>query len=93
MAYSTSANKQYDYNHKENHALWLDKAYVERSLEVYRTVFEKYKTICRGYAGPAVIEVFGEEPFSPEAREANVRLDEKQQQLHIYEESRKRNCF
>ena len=43
--YSTSANKQYDYDHKENHALWLDKAYVERSLEVYRTVFEKYKTI------------------------------------------------
>ena len=85
--YSTSANKQYDYDHRENHALWLDKAYVERSLEVYRTVFEKYKTICRGYAGPAVIEVFGEEPFSPETREANIRLDDKQQQLHIYERS------
>ena len=85
--YSTSANKQYDYDHKENQALWMDKAYVERSLEVYRTVFEKYKDICPGYAGPAVIEVFGEEPFSPEARDANVRLNEKQQQLHIYERS------
>ncbi len=83
--YSTAANKQYDYDHKENQALWMDKAYVERSLEVYRTVFEKYKTICRGYAGPAVIEVFGEEPFSPVAKEANIRLNEKQQQLHIYE--------
>lgn len=85
--YGTSANKQYDYDHKENQALWMDKAYVERSLEVYRTVFEKYKDICRGYAGPAVIEVFGEEPFSPESREANIRLNEKQQQLHIYERS------
>ena len=85
--YSTSANKQYDYDHKENQALWMDKAYVERSLEVFRTVFEKYKDICPGYAGPAVIEVFGEEPFSPEAREANIRMDEKQQQLHIYERS------
>ena len=85
--YSTSANKQYDYDHKENQALWMDKAYVERSLEVYRTVFEKYKDICRGYAGPAVIEVFGEEPFSPVAKEANIRLNEKQQQLHIYERS------
>ena len=85
--YSTSPNKQYDYDHKENQALWMDKAYVERSLEVFRTVFEKYKDICPGYAGPAVIEVFGEEPFSPEAREANIRMDEKQQQLHIYERS------
>ena len=85
--YSTSANKQYDYDHKENQALWMDKAYVERSLEVFRTVFEKYKDICPGYAGPAVIEVFGEEPFSPETREANIRMDEKQQQLHIYERS------
>ena len=82
---STSANKQYDYDHKEDYGLWMDKAYVERSLEVYRTVFEKYKDICPGYAGPAVIEVFGEEPFSPESREANVRLDEKQQQIDIYE--------
>ena len=85
--YSTSANKQYDYDHRENHALWMDKAYVERSLEVYRTVFEKYKDICPGYAGPAVIEVFGEEPFSPATKEANIRLDEKQQQLSIYERS------
>ena len=85
--YSTSANKQYDYDHRENHALWMDKAYVERSLEVYRTVFEKYKDICPGYAGPAVIEVFGEVPFSPETKAANIRLDEKQQQLSIYERS------
>lgn len=85
--YSTSANKQYDYDHRENHALWMDKAYVERSLEVYRTVFEKYKDICPGYAGPAVIEVFGEEPFSPASKDANIRLDEKQQQLSIYERS------
>ena len=85
--YSSSPNKQYDYDHRENHALWMDKAYVERSLEVYRTVFEKYKDICPGYAGPAVIEVFGEVPFSPASKDANIRLDEKQQQLSIYERS------
>ena len=85
--FSTSANKQYDYDHRENQALWMDKAYVERSLEVYRTVFEKYKDICPGYAGPAVIEVFGEVPFSPANKDANIRLNEKQQQLSIYERS------
>lgn len=84
---STSANKQYDYDHKEDEALYLDKAYVERGLEVYRTVFEKYKELCAGYAGPAVIEVFGEEPFSPMAKEENPKFDDKQQQLYIYDRS------
>ncbi len=82
---STAANKQYDFDHKDDAALYFDKAYVERGLEVYRTVFEKYKDLCPGYAGPAVIEVFGEEPFSPKAKEENLKLDEKQQQLYIYE--------
>lgn len=85
--FTTSANKQYEYDHKEDVALWLDKAYVERSLEVYRTVFEKYKELAAGYAGPAVIEVFGETPFSPATKEANVKLDEKQQKLSIYQRS------
>ena len=84
---TTSANKQYEYDHKEDAAIWMDKAYVERSLEVYRTVFEKYKEMAAGYAGPAVIEVFGEEPFSPASKEANPKLDEKQQKLSIYQRS------
>lgn len=86
--YSTSVNKQYDYDHKEDAALWMDKAYVERSLEVYHTLFEEYKKIAPGYAGPAVIEVFGEEPFSPVQKEENVRYSEKQQQLVVEQKSR-----
>lgn len=85
--YSTQENKQYSYDHKEDTALWLDKAYVERSLEVYRTVFEKYKERASGYAGPAVIEVFGEEPFSPQSKDADLKLDDKQQKLSIYNRS------
>lgn len=84
---NTSANKQYDFDHKDDYALYFDKAYVERGLEVYRTVFEKYKNKCAGFAGPAVIEVFGEEPFAPKAKEENIKLDDKQQQLYIYDRS------
>lgn len=83
-AFSTSPNKQYTYDHREDNAIWMDKAYVERSLEVYRIVFEKYKDICAGYAGPAVIEVFGEVPFAPTAKEQSAKLSEKQRQLQIY---------
>jgi leucyl aminopeptidase (aminopeptidase T) len=36
-----------------------------------------------GYAGPAVIEVFGEEPFSPKQKEEAISLNEKQEQLSV----------
>ncbi len=61
---SVSANKQFDYDSREVRAVYFDKAYVERCLEV-RKDLEENKKMAAGYAGPAVIEVFGEEPFSP----------------------------
>ncbi len=85
--YSTAVNKQYSYDHREDNALWMDKAYVERSLEVYRTAFEKYKVEAAGYAGPAVIEVFGEEPFSPKTVDEALKLTDKQQQTLLYHRS------
>lgn len=82
--YTTSINKQFDYDHKEDAALWMDKAYVEYRLECLHNAFEKNKEIAPGYGGPAVIEVFGEKPFSPVAKEENVRFTDKQQQLWVH---------
>lgn len=86
-ACSSAANKQYDYDHKEDKALYYDKAYVERRLEVMKTSFEEMKKPANGQAGPAVIEVFGEIPFSPETKKEVLKLDEKQQQLSVYDMS------
>lgn len=85
--FSTPANKQFDYDHREDSGIILDKAIIERGLESYRCAFEKVKKEARGYAGPAVIEVFGEEPFSPETKEENVKLSSKQQKLSVYNKS------
>ena len=63
-ACSSAANKQYDYDHKEDKALYYDKAYVERRLEVMKTSFEEMKKLANGQAGPAFIEVYGEIQFS-----------------------------
>ena len=82
--YSTSVNKQFDYDHKEAAALWMDKAYVEYRLECRHNALENNKEIAPGYGGPAVIEVFGEEPFSPASKEENPHFDEKQQKLMVY---------
>ena len=84
---SVSPNKQFDYDQRENRALYLDKAYVERCLEVRKTYLEEVKDMAAGFAGPAVIEVFGEEPFSPVSKKEAPKYNEKQQQLSLYEMS------
>jgi leucyl aminopeptidase (aminopeptidase T) len=85
--YSTPVNRQYEYDHREVDALWMDKAYVEYAMECRRNAFETVKDIAPRYGGPAVIEVFGEEPFSPVAKEENPRYSEKQQKLSVYRQS------
>ena len=82
--YSTSVNKQYDYDMKEISALWMDKAYVEYRLECQHNALEAIKEIAPGYGGPAVIEVFGEVPFAPVNKKENPRYDEEQQKLVVH---------
>lgn len=76
-------NKQYDYDHKEDMALFLDGALAERKIEAVRNVFERHKELAALYGGPAVVESFGEEPFVPENKEAACRYTEKQQKLAV----------
>lgn len=82
--YPIDYNKQYNYDHKEDNGIYFDKAYVERRLECRKTAFEERKSLAAGYAGPAVIEVFGEIPFAPVTKKEAVHLDEKQQQLSVH---------
>lgn len=79
--YGAIANKQYEYDHKEDQALYLDRQYVNRRLEVTREAFEHLKAEAAVFGGPAVVEVFGEEPFAPEAKPEALRLSGKQQKL------------
>lgn len=87
--YATAVNKQYAYDHKEDAAVYFDKAYVERRIECRKAAFEACKELAAGYAGPAVIEVFGEVPFSPVTKEEAINFDEKQQQLSVYHMSQR----
>lgn len=76
-------NRQYDFDHKDDRALFFDKTYMKHKLEVTRTAFEKYKEEARGYAGPAVLETFGERGFDPENKEAALRMSEEQNSLWL----------
>ncbi len=80
---STSPNRQFDYDHRMDEGLYMDKALQERKLKLFGQAYEEYKDIIRLFAGPAVIETFGEEPFQPEAKPECVQLNEKQQALSV----------
>ena len=77
-------NKQYDYDHKADNALYLDKAFVERKLGVLRNTYEKHKEQAALFGGPACMEIFGEEPFAPVNKSEAFRLSEKQQKLDVH---------
>ena len=81
-------NKQFEYDHKDDKALYYDKGYVERFLEVYRAAFEEVKDQARKYGGPAVVETFGEKKVELKNRPENVELTEEQNHLNVYERSK-----
>ncbi len=80
---TTMPNKQYWFDHKFDEALYLDKAFVKRKLEVARQAYEERKDIAGKMAGPAVIEIFGENPFEPENKKEAPALTEEQQKLSV----------
>ncbi len=81
---STSPNRQYEYDHKSDKALYLDKAFIERRLEVLKTAYEERKQEAAWYAGPAVVETFGKAGFEPILNPFACQFSEKQQRLNVY---------
>ena len=73
--------QQYWFDHKFDEALYLDKAFVKRKLEVAKQAFENRKDLALKMAGPAVIEIFGENPFEPESKKEAYKLTKEQQKL------------
>ena len=76
-------NKQFDYDHKEDQALVLDKLLKERKLECMKNAYEKYKAEAAVFGGPAVVEIFGEKPFVPKTKKTACKLTEKQQKISV----------
>ena len=81
-------NWQYEYDHRQDQALFMDKRYVERRLEVMKTVYEKKRELAAQFAGPAVMETFGEKPFSPETKPEAPGYTPEQRELALMYDNR-----
>ena len=81
--YGTSANRQYDYDHRYDSALYMGNAFKERKLSILKTAYEEYKDLAAMCAGPAVVETFGEEEFEPVNKKTAFSLNDHQQELTL----------
>jgi len=82
--YGAIPNKQYDYDHRGDAALYLNDKFISKKLRALQNGFEEYKGLANGHAGPAVIEVFGEVPFIPKKSDNAYTLSDKQQKMQVH---------
>ena len=81
--YGAVPNKQFDYDHKDDAALFLDQEFVQRKLRVMQVAYEQVKELAGTHGGPAIIETFGEKPFTPENKKEAFSLTPHQQKLQV----------
>ncbi|MDO4260652.1 MAG: aminopeptidase [Eubacteriales bacterium] len=81
--YGSPASLQYEYDHKGDAALFMDKAFVERKLGVMKTAYEQYRELAAVHGGPAVMEIFGEKPFEPASCAEALKPDRRQQENQV----------
>lgn len=79
--YGASPNKQYEYDHRYDSALYMGSAIRERKLAVSRAAYEEFKELAGGCAGPALVETFGEEGFSPVNKKTAFSLNAHQEEV------------
>ena len=82
---SVSANKQFDYDHKDDKAYYFDRAFADKRIEILEESFKKCADKAKLHAGPAVIEVFGEPKFTPVNKPENSELSKEQNEISVYE--------
>ena len=88
-----NANKQFEYDHEYDSALYLNSKFTSRKLEAYKSALENKKAECAVMGGPAVIEEFGETPFVPVPKKENLKLDEHKQKTQVEYQSKARELL
>lgn len=81
--YGAIPNKQYDFDHKDDQALVLDKKLVQIRMEAWQEGYEQYKEQAAFFGGPAVVEVFGEKQIELKEKPKALHLSEHQQKLTV----------
>jgi len=79
----TNVNIQYDYDHRNDEGLLADKQWYARKETSLHRVYDANKEVLALYAGPLVLETFGERLLLPENVAEAIQLDKRQQRLKV----------
>lgn len=78
---ATTLNPQFEYDHRQDAALYLDKLFCNRSLETTKMVYEQLKEKLSMFLGPALVETFGNPKFEPVNKKEALHFDKRQLKL------------
>ncbi|MFC1853838.1 aminopeptidase [candidate division CSSED10-310 bacterium] len=80
---STKANKQFDYDHKFDYALFFDEEFTTLQLEKYELAYEACQDVTIQCSGDIVFnpDDFGDLPFTPQPKKERLEFSEEQQML------------
>lgn len=81
--YGAIPNQQFEYDHKDDAALYLDHEFIQRKLRVLQVAYDQVKELAAVHGGPACMETFGEVPFAPEKTKEACVLTPHQQKLQV----------
>ncbi len=79
--HGTDPNPQYHYDHREDLALILDGPLANRMTEALTAAYKVWQKETPYYAGPLVMDVFGDPPFLPHIGEGKPSFGSEQQRL------------
>lgn len=80
---TSSANRQADYDHKDDMSAFFDEDYLSKFIESTKKCFEEQKVNANGFAGPLALETFGEKEFNPENKKEALHYSDEQQALYV----------
>ena len=75
-------NPKYYYDHREDLALFLDEGLQARRIEGLSNAYRKLRNRTALYAGPLVMETFGNIPFSPSPNPSAARCSPVQKKMY-----------
>ena len=81
--YTSSPNRRFDFDHKDDKGLYQSAELNQRKLAVLEECFRQNETAAREHGGPAVIEVFGEASFEPMPESKNYTYTAEQNRENV----------
>ncbi len=76
---STPVNKQVSHDLKFFNAVYFDKEFAEKKLELTEKVYKNLKDDTSAFSGVILVESFGEKPFSPQNKKSALSYSADQQ--------------